>query len=110
MSIWRRIASQPQRVLSGVPQGTVLGPLLFLLYINDLPDKLQNTTRLFADDCVVYSSGSTTDHIDSLQKDLKQLTLAKYVADVFQPLQMFHLKDQYKTIHHLNQLHSVGSS
>jgi hypothetical protein len=67
------VASQPQRVLSGVPQGTVLGPLLFLLYINDLPDKLQNTTRLFADDCLVYSSGTTTEHIDSLQKDLKQL-------------------------------------
>ena len=67
------LASQPQRVLSGVPQGTVLGPLLFLLCINVLPDKLQKMPRLFADDCIVYSSGSTTDHISSLQKDLKQL-------------------------------------
>ena len=65
--------SDPAVVISGVPQGTVLGPLLFLLYINDLPDNLQCKTRLFADDCVIYSKGKTKDHLQQLQQDLSKL-------------------------------------
>ncbi len=44
-------------VYSGIPQGTVVGPLLFLLYINDLLKYIskQSTVLLFADDCIIYS-------------------------------------------------------
>ena len=41
-------------VLSGVPQGTVLGPLLFSLYINNITEDMNSELRLFADDCVCY--------------------------------------------------------
>ena len=47
-------SSDKLQVTSGVPQGSLLGPILFLLYINDLPDSLQSQVRLFVDDAAMY--------------------------------------------------------
>ena len=66
-------ACKPIQVTSGVPQGTVLGPLLFLLYINDLPNNLTLNVRLFADDCLLYQPVKSDNDISLLQNDLIKL-------------------------------------
>ncbi len=61
-------------VMSGVPQGSVLGPILFLLYINDLPDDTRySTIRLFADDCILYRPITTLQDSTLLQHDLDKI-------------------------------------
>src|SRR3989442_494648 len=66
-------ASNEVSVFSGVPQGSVLRPCLFLFFINDLPDCVSSDVRLFADDTILYRSiKSHNDHI-ILQNDLISL-------------------------------------
>ena len=60
-------------VMSGVPQGSVLGPCLFLAYINDLPDSLKSRARLFADDTIVYLTITSESDAETLQDDLLKL-------------------------------------
>ena len=59
--------------LSGVPQGTVLGPLLFSLYINDIKEDIESELRLFADDCVCYREIKDTEDTVKLQEDINHL-------------------------------------
>ena len=62
-------ASDTVKVTSSVPQGSVLGPILFLLYINDLPNGTSSGVRLFADDAIVYRTISTSSDCQTIQED-----------------------------------------
>ena len=57
-----------EKALSGVPQESVLGPILFLIYINDLPERISCTIKMFADDTKVYSPLTQPGDKDYLQK------------------------------------------
>ena len=61
-------------VASGVPQGSVLGPLLFLIYVNDLPEVVQCSVNLFVDDTKLYLRVSSTDEAALLQSDIQALS------------------------------------
>ena len=62
-------------VESGIPQVSVLGSSLFLLYINDMPERIKSTVRIFADDTIAYLTISSDKDSSDLQNDLDKLAL-----------------------------------
>ena len=68
------VSSRPKSVLSGVPQGSVLGPLLFTIYINDLADlHLSSKLVLYADDILLYRSIETSADYNLIQEDVNNI-------------------------------------
>ena len=68
MSMWADI-------LSGIPQGSVLGPILFVIFIDDLPDVVKSTVKIFADDTKLSREVRYVDGSEKLQQDLDNLVL-----------------------------------
>ena len=66
-------ASDPVPVLSGVPQGSVSGPVLFHILLIDFPESIRSAVRLFADDCVLYKNIKSPMDCQILQDDLTRL-------------------------------------
>ena len=65
--------SEEVRVTSGVPQGSVLGPLLFLAYINNIWMNIESKIRLFADDCIIYRKILNIKNLEKFQTNLDRL-------------------------------------
>ena len=104
------VTSSTAPVQSGVPQGSVLGPLLFLLFINDLPDAVSegSAVRLFADDCALYRDIKSAADAIQLQEDLNNLQ--KWEADwlmEFHPkkCQVLNITNKRKVITHPYSIH-----
>jgi Reverse transcriptase (RNA-dependent DNA polymerase)/Endonuclease-reverse transcriptase len=68
-------SSTQSQVLSGVPQGSVLGPLLFTIYMMDLPQCINSTIRQYADDCTLYRIINSPEDERILQNDLNSIQL-----------------------------------
>jgi len=73
-------------VISGVPQGSVLGPLIFLLFINDLPCGIDSVVKLYADDVIMYRSIKDSSDHHALQSDLDKLA---HWSTIWQMLSFF---------------------
>ena len=67
-------SSKWYNVNAGVPQGSVLGPLLFLIYVNDIVDDISSNISLFADDTSLYRTITSSDDIDILNSDLNTIS------------------------------------
>ena len=62
-----------EKVTSGVPQGSVIGPTLFLIYINDLTSHMSSSVQIFADDTKIYRGIQSAEDVQSLQQDLQRV-------------------------------------
>ena len=70
-------------MISGVPQGSVLGPILFILYVNDLPDKVKSYCKIFADDTKLYKEINNLKDYKDLQDDIYELWMDYQMVTVF---------------------------
>ena len=64
------VESEWEEVLSGVPQGSILGPLLFIIFINDIDEGIRNRILKFADDTKLIGRAGSAKDIEILRKDL----------------------------------------
>ena len=97
-------------VSSGVPQGSVLGPILFLAYINDLPEQVKSNVRLFADDTALYLTFSKSLTPSILQQDLQHLESWEKAWDMeFNPskCQVIHITRSHRPAQNKYYLHGV---
>ena len=71
--ISKEAISSPSSVISGIPQGTVLGQVLFLLFISDMNNNIESIASMFADDTRVLGNIASEEDVEKLQSDLEKI-------------------------------------
>lgn len=109
---YKNSVSEPREVLHGVPQGSVLGPILFILYLNDIVTYIKNSIarveiQMFADDTLIYVTGNDTDVIietlnEALEHICKWLTKNNLTLNTEKSKVML-LSNQFSTINNSNR-------
>ena len=90
------------KVTSGIPQGSVLGPILFVLFINDLPDDILSSIVMFEDDTKLWSKVNNTEDRAALQFDIDKLATwsidwqLSFNADKWKSLHLGHNNHEYQ--------------
>ena len=95
-------------VLLGVPQGSVLGSLLFLCYINDLPEQVKSSIKLYADDALVYRRIHSKTDQENLQEDLSEMITTLGWPTLEQRRKIFRTIMLYKIINNLVEVPTDG--
>ena len=115
-------SSESKPVLSGIPQGSVLGALLFIIYINDMPEIVNSNMYLFADDTKFFHQVQSIEDAISIQDDIRQLEewsrswLLKFHPDKCVVLRIslnsdqpnYKYKLQNKSLKHVNETKDLG--
>ena len=109
-TVIRGASSNWAEVVSGVPQGSVLAPLMFLIYINDLPDGVSSYMNMFADDAKIMRQVRNPEDCQKLQQDLDKLHewsakwLMEFNAD------KCHVLEMGKSIHRPHARYNLGGT
>ena len=91
-----------------MPQGTILGPTLFLIYVNDIPNVVTSTIKLFADDTKIYRELNNVDDTLALQSDLDSLEnwtkswQVKFNSEKCEVMRISHKQDKSKHPYYLS--------